>query len=92
MTDGPGVRQLQQTEIGVGVAFFAIYAWGVVDSLLHYKPRVQIEGDDSLLPLPSDVPDARKPRPGKTSLLDHVHLAPIATPGGAGIGLTWEND
>ncbi|HEX8109054.1 MAG TPA: hypothetical protein VF516_15080, partial [Kofleriaceae bacterium] len=86
------VRQLEQIEIGAGIAFFAIYALGVVDSLLHYKPRVQIEGDDSLLPLPSDVPDTRKPRPGKTSLLDRVHLAPIAAPGGAGIGLIWEND
>jgi tetratricopeptide (TPR) repeat protein len=88
--DGPSVRQLQQIEIGAGVAFWAIYALGVVDSLLHYKPRVQIEGDDSLLPLPPDVP-AAKPRPGKTSLLDRVHLAPIAVPGGAGIGLIWEN-
>jgi tetratricopeptide (TPR) repeat protein len=92
LAEGPGVRQLQQLEIGAGIAFFAIYALGVVDSLLHYKPRVQIEGDDSLLPLPPDVPDARKPRPGKTSLLDRVHLAPIAAPGGAGIGLIWEND
>jgi tetratricopeptide (TPR) repeat protein len=92
LAEGPGVRQLQQLEIGAGIAFFAIYALGVVDSLLHYKPRVQIEGDDSLLPLPPDVPDARKPRPGKTSFLDRVHLAPIAAPGGAGIGLIWEND
>ncbi len=88
----PTVRQLEQIQIGTGIAFFAIYALGVVDSLLHYKPRVQIEGDDSLLPLPSDVPDARKPRPGKTSLRDRVHLAPITAPGGAGIGLIWEND
>jgi hypothetical protein len=64
----------------------------VVDSLLHYKPRVQIEGDDSLLPLPPDVPDVRRPRPAKTSFLDRLHLAPIAAPGGAGIGLIWEND
>jgi len=88
----PGVHQLEQIEIGTGIAFFAIYALGVVDSLLHYKPRVQIEGDDSLLPLPPDVPDARKPRPAKTSILDRVHLAPIVAPGGAGIGLIWEND
>ncbi|HEX3760919.1 MAG TPA: tetratricopeptide repeat protein [Kofleriaceae bacterium] len=86
----PTVRGLEQIEIGAGIAFFAIYAWGVVDSLLHFKPRVQIEGDDSLLPAPTDAPDARK-RPGKTSLLDRLHLAPIATPGGVGIGLVWEN-
>lgn len=89
--DIPTVRGLEQIEVGAGIAFFAIYAWGVVDALLHYKPRVQIEGDDSLLPPPStDAPDTRK-RPGRTSLLDRIHLAPIATPGGAGIGLVWED-
>lgn len=93
LTEGPGVRQLQQVEIGTGVAFFAIYAWGVVDALLHYKPRVQIEGDDSLLPpLPPEAPDARKPRSARTSAVRRLHLAPMVAPGGAGIGLTWEND
>lgn len=90
-SDGPGVHQLEQVEIGAGVAFWALYTWGVVDSLLHYKPRVQIEGDDSLLPPLTEPPDAKKPRP-KTSLRDRLHLAPMLTPHGGGIGLTWEND
>ena len=89
--DSPGVHQLEQVEIGAGVAFWALYTWGVVDSLLHYKPRVQVEGDDSLLPPVSEPTDARKPRP-KTSLRDRLHLAPMITPHGGGIGLTWEND
>ena len=93
--DGPSVRQLQQIEIGAGVAFWAIYALGVVDSLLHYKPRVQIEGDDSLLPRLPEAPPARKPRP-RTSLRerlqDRLRIAPMIAPHGAGIGLTWEND
>lgn len=89
--DGPGVRQLEQVEIGAGVAFWALYTWGVVDSLLHYKPRVQVEGDDSLLPPISEPADVKKPRP-KTSLRDRLHLAPMLTPHGGGIGLTWEND
>ena len=88
--DVPGVRQLQQVEIGAGVAFYALYAWGVVDALLNYKPRVQVEGDDSLLP-PLAEPDPKKPRP-KTSLRDRLHLAPLLSPTGAGLGLTWEND
>jgi hypothetical protein len=87
----PGALRLQEIEVGAAAAFYAIYAWGVVDALLHYKPRVQIEGDDSLLP-PPDAPDTKKPRPARTSILDRVHLAPIVAPGGAGIGLTWEND
>ena len=89
-SDVPGVRQLQQVEIGAGVAFYALYAWGVVDALLHYKPRVQVEGDDSLLP-PLTEPDAKKSRT-KSSLRDRLHLAPLLSPTGAGLGLTWEND
>ena len=92
--DGRGARQLQQLEIGAGIAFYAIYAWGVVDALLHYKPSVQIQGDDSLLPVlrerpPVPVP-AKKPR--KTSILDRLHVGPMVARDSAGIGLTWEND
>ena len=94
--DGPGVRQLQQVEIGTGVAFFAIYAWGVVDALLHYKPTVQIEGDDTLLPVvrdrPSDTVPATPRRPRKTSFLDHWRIGPVLARDTAGLGLTWEND
>lgn len=92
--EGPGVLQLQQIEIGTGIAFFAIYAWGVVDALLHYKPRVQIEGDDTLLPPLRDLaPDKpAKPAAKKTSVLDHLHLTPMIAPGSAGLGLSWEND
>jgi tetratricopeptide (TPR) repeat protein len=90
----PGARQLQQIEIAAGAAFYALYAWGVVDSLLHYRPRVQVEGDDSLLPPASAGgagTGAPKPRP-KSSARQRLHLGPIVAPSGAGIGLTWEND
>jgi tetratricopeptide (TPR) repeat protein len=91
--DGPGVRRLQQLEIGTGIAFFAIYAIGVIDSLLSYKPRVQIEGDDTLLPpLRDAAPDKAKQPARKTSALDRLHVTPLIAPDGAGIGLTWEND
>jgi hypothetical protein len=97
--DGAGVRQLQQVEIGAGAAFYAIYAWGVVDALLHYKPSVQIQGDDTLLPLlrepPDTVPDRapdKAKRARKTSILDRLHVGPMVARDSAGIGLTWEND
>ena len=32
----------------------------------------------------------KKP-PKKTSLLDRVHVAPMITPNGVGVGLSWEN-
>ena len=98
--EGPGVRQLQQVEIGAGAAFYAIYAWGVVDALLHYKPSVQIQGDDTLLPplrepppdtVPDRAPDKTK-RPRKTSILERLHVGPMVARDSAGIGLTWEND
>ncbi|MGH9888592.1 MAG: hypothetical protein ACREBE_23870 [bacterium] len=91
------VKELQQVEIGTGIAFFAIYAWGVVDALLNYKPTVQIEGD-SLPPSLRDLPQDRtikppaKPPAKKTSALDRLHLHPLIAPDVAGIGLTWEND
>jgi hypothetical protein len=91
LDEAPGARQLQQVEIGAGIAFYALYAWGVVDALWNYKPRVQIEGDDSLLPALPETPDAKK-RPPRSSLRDRLHFAPMIAPGGAGIGLTWEND
>jgi tetratricopeptide (TPR) repeat protein len=84
------VRQMQQLEIGAGIAFFAIYGWGVVDALLHYKPSVQIEGDDTLLPPLRDPDQTKKPK--KTSLRDRMHLRPMISPDTAGIGLSWEND
>lgn len=93
LAEGPRVRSLQQLEIGTGVAFLAIYGWSIVDALLNYKPSVQIEGDDSLLPpLPDPDKPAKKPAPKKTSMLDRLHLRPMLAPDSAGIGLSWEND
>ncbi|MGE0551335.1 MAG: tetratricopeptide repeat protein [Kofleriaceae bacterium] len=89
--DGPRVRLLQQIEIGTGVAFIGLYAWSVVDSLLRYKPRAQIQGDDSLLPPDLQNIDKRRTKPSKTSLLDRLRIAPMITPSGVGIGLGLED-
>jgi len=35
---------------------------------------------------------APKPPPKKSSALDRLHVRPMLAPGGAGIGLSWEND
>jgi hypothetical protein len=89
LAEGPRVRLLQQIEIGTGIAFLGFYAWGVVDSLLHYKPRQQIQGDDSLIPPDLLAPD--KPGAKQTSLRDRLRFGPIITSSGVGIGLGWEN-
>jgi len=88
LADGPFVRRLQQIEIGTGVAFLGFYAWGVIDSLLHYQPRQQIQGDDSLIP--PDLLRPSTPAPA-TSLRDRLRFGPILTPTGVGIGIGWEN-
>lgn len=89
LEDGERVRRLQQLEIGTGIAFIGLYAWGVVDSLLNHKPRAQVEADDSLLPPELQPP----PRPRtKTSLRDRLRWGPVLLPGGAGFGLSLEND
>ena len=94
LQDGPRVRRLQQIEIGTGVAFFALYAWGVVDAMINYKSTRLVKGDDSLIPpdlLDPNKPAAKKP-PKTTSFRDRLRIGPMITPTGVGVGLGWEND
>lgn len=90
------VRRLQEIEVGAGIACLGLVAWGVVDSLLNYKPRVKVEGDDKLLPpdltppaddAPRTPRRAPRQRPPESSSL---RLAPVPLPGGAGAALTWD--
>jgi len=71
--------RLQQIEIGVGGVCIGLMAWGIVDSLLHYKPSVRGEPDESLLPPELRKANRKKPT---TSLLLY--------PDGGGLSLTWE--
>ncbi len=83
LADGPHVRLLQQVEIGAGIGFFAIYGYGVIDALLHYKSETTRQANES------DFPELAKPKPvpKKTSF----HVVPMLAPNSAGIGLAWEN-
>lgn len=86
------VQRLEQIEIASGIAFFALYAGGVIDSLLHYQPRQRLEFDESLLSpeqrkLLDEVRKKKPAAPPKTSF----HLVPMLGDGVAGIGLGWEN-
>jgi len=91
LEDAQRVRSLQQLEIGTGFAFFGLYVLGVVDAYVHYKPQTRTAIDESVLPpelrglLKPEEP-VKKKRP-KTSL----HVVPMLSPNGAGIGLSWEN-
>jgi hypothetical protein len=72
---------LQRVEIVAGGVCLGLMAWGIVDSLLNYKPSVRQEPDPELLE------KYRKQKPPKTSF----RLEPTALPGGAGLSLTWEH-
>ena len=84
LEDAPGVRRLQQIEVATGALFFGIYAYSIIDGILHYKPRVRTEVDPALL----EELRKKRPAPKKTSL----HVGPMLLPGGAGIGVSWESD
>jgi len=97
--EGRTVRTLQELEVAAGAAFIGFYAWGVIDALVHYKPRQRVEGEDSLLPPElrelRELREPREPRarpapPKKTSLRDRVLVHPVLVPSGAGVGLSLE--
>jgi tetratricopeptide (TPR) repeat protein len=77
-------RRLQEVEVVAGGLCLGLMAWGIVDSLLNYKPSVRQEPDESLLP---EKFRKKKPAPPASSF----RLEPTALPGGAGISLTWEH-
>lgn len=86
LDDGPRVRLLQQVEIGTGIAFLGIYAVGVVDALINYKPHARIQSNEDFLE--GVTPPPKK----KTSLRDRIRFGPMLTPNGVGLGLSLEND
>lgn len=85
--DAPSVLRLQQIEVVSAGAFFLIYGASILHALYHYQPQTDLKGDPSLLP-----PDLRTVEPAKkTSFRDRIHVGPILTPSGVGIGIGWEN-
>jgi tetratricopeptide (TPR) repeat protein len=89
LDDAGTVLHLQEAEIGLGVAFIGLYAYGVIDSIRHYKAQQRV--DDSSLPpeLLRDLDKGRKKQP--TSFLHRINVGPMATSNGIGIGIGWEN-
>ena len=87
LAEAQTVRTLQQVEIGTGVAFLGLWGFGIVDALLHYRPTELVKSNDLLLP-----PELRPTKPPKkTSLFDRLHVVPMASRSGVGLGVGWEN-
>jgi tetratricopeptide (TPR) repeat protein len=84
--DAASVRRLQQIEVVSGAAFFAIYGYSIIDGILNFKPRVQIEVDPAL------QKELEKTAPKPTKTTSRLHFGPMLLPGGAGVGLVLEND
>ena len=81
------VRTLQQIAIGADVVFYGLYIYSIIDGIYYYKPRAEIEGDDSLLP-----PELREPKPApKRKPTSRLRLLPFHVPDGAGLTLSWEH-
>jgi len=85
--DAPSVLRMQQVEVVSAGAFFLIYGASILHALYHYQPQTDLKGDPSLLP-----PDLRTVEPAKkTSFRDRIHVGPMWTPSGVGVGIGWEN-
>jgi len=77
------VQTLQGVEIATGAACLGLMAWGVIDSLVQYQPRVQVSGDDSLMPTPTT------PTPAKATSKLEFHFSPTVVDGGGGGLSVW---
>lgn len=76
------VNTLQIVQIGSGVAFYALWAWGIIDSLANYEHAVKREADPSLLKDLEEVFDNKK--------TSRVMLVPLIGPETQGASLLWE--
>jgi tetratricopeptide (TPR) repeat protein len=86
-TTAQDIRNLQEIEVGAGVAFLILYGVGVYDAINHYQPQVKRKLDEKMLPPELRDLDKPKTKPKTTT----YYLTPMITPNGAGIGIGWEN-
>ncbi len=76
------VNTLQTVQIGAGAAFFALFAWGIVDSLSNYEHAVTRQADPSLIKELEDIYDIK---PTST-----VRVLPILSEDTGGMSVQWE--
>ncbi len=80
------VNTLQVLQIGSGAAFWALVAWGVVDSLSNYEHAITREADPALI---KDLSDFMDPKP-TTSLPTSLRVLPIVSEDSGGMAVSWE--
>ena len=87
--DASTVRFLQQAEIVSGGMFIALFVWGAIDAYRNYTPNLSVKADEDLIRREFEKIHPKTPK--KTSLIDRIHLSPMVSPTGVGLGLSWEN-
>jgi hypothetical protein len=79
---------LQRVQVGTGIAFSILYAWGVVDALRNYRPTVVTTTKIDPQHLPPELlePEANEPE----STPQSFRIEPLVGPQSVGLGVRWE--
>lgn len=95
--DASSVRRWQQIQITSGALCLGLMAWGIVDSLRHYKKEIRRqveagEADEYLLPKIETPAPAPAPAPTLPAHEPHssLHLLPAVVPDGVGLAILGE--
>ncbi len=88
------VNAMQVAQIGTGIAFYGVYAYGVIDSLMYFQPTIERKPDKQYLDQverdegdDNSAPAAKSPVKKPESSL---RLFPSAGPSSVGLGVSWE--
>jgi hypothetical protein len=81
----PQARTWTRLKFGSAAGFYAVYAAGVADALIHHQDQVVVDTRIETLPASAPPPEPRESTPDPT-LRARLHVYP--TPGGAGAGFT----
>jgi hypothetical protein len=79
------VRNIQILQVAAGAAFYGVWAWGVIDALLHYEPSVRRELDPATQEELEKLYREGEEKPGAS-----LRLVPVIGPEAVGAGLSWE--
>lgn len=81
------VNTMQVAQITTGIGFYALYAYGVIDSLIHYQPVIIRPHDPEYLKQLEKEFELQQKKKAKTTSL---RLMPTLGPDHAGLGLSLE--
>lgn len=81
------VNTMQVAQITTGIGFYALYAYGVIDSLIHYEPVIIRPHDPEYLKELEKEFELQQKKKAKTTSL---RLMPAVGPDHAGLGLSLE--